>query len=100
MRSKSQSKAYLTQEEVVTLLNTLRPVGSFALEFEETFFVVGSVEILAGEMIPVVLLGRVLVTSAREVEADPSFDLVWVGEGCVLVVLVDFDGLDLFLVVG
>jgi hypothetical protein len=95
-----KSISHLTQEEIITLLNTLRPVGALALKFEETFFVIGGVEVCASEVVPVVLLRGVLVTSAREVEANPSFDLVWVGKRCVLVVLVDFDGLDLFFLVG
>jgi hypothetical protein len=99
VRGKQKNRACLTQQEIIALLDALCPVCSIALEFVEAFLVVRSVEVSAGEVIPMVLLFRVLITSTREVEANPSFDFVWIGERCVLVIFVDLNGLDLFLLV-
>jgi hypothetical protein len=50
-------------------------------------------------VVPVVLLLRVFITSAWEIEAKPGVDLVGVGDGLVSVFFVDFLGFASFFVV-
>lgn len=66
----------------------------------DSCLIVLSVIVGAGEVIPMILLSRMLFAAAREVEAEPGVDFVGVGNGFVAIFLVDFLGFAFFFVVG
>lgn len=74
--------------------------GLVAEDLVDGCFVVIGVVVCTGEVIPVVLLLRVLLSAAGEVEAEPGVDFVGVGDCLVSVILVNFLGFAFLFVVG
>lgn len=60
----------------VFVVDAFTPALVFALDLEDGVAIVLGVEVGSGKVIPVVLLLRVLVSSAREVESEPGLDLL------------------------
>lgn len=81
------------------IIHGCTPGLPFTSQLVDGLLLIRSIVISAREVIPVVLLLAVLLSSAGKVESQPGGNLIRLGHLSVAIILVDFNGMRLLLLV-
>lgn len=73
------------------MTNICRPMLALALNLIETRLLAAIIIVGSAEVMPVVLLGRILVTTSGEIETQPAINLEHIRHLLVAVVWINFD---------